>query len=89
MGFRDFIDPYLKLRSLMVTLKRNDYAKLQMIADDLNEYSEEFEFTPEILAARVIKTFIDEAYSDTTKQIVEAVLPEATVRRIQKRATRK
>lgn len=79
---RKFIDPYLQYRSLLIGLKRNDYNKLQMIADDLNEHVKgEFEFTPEIIASRVMKTFIDEAYADSTKRIVKAILPEASAAR--------
>ncbi|CAM4043936.1 hypothetical protein L1N85_19560 [Paenibacillus alkaliterrae] len=74
---RNFIDPYLRYRSLVIGLKRNDFQKLQMIADDLNEVQDEYVFTPEIIASRVMKTFIDQAYADSTKRIVKAILPEA------------
>ncbi|KRE25866.1 hypothetical protein [Paenibacillus sp. Soil522] len=70
---RNIIEPYMRYRSLIIGLKRNDYQKLQMIADDLNEHVQgEYEFTPELIASRVMKTFIDEAYSDSTKRIVKA-----------------
>lgn len=76
---RDFLDPYLKYRSLVIGLKRNDFQKLQMIADDLNDQVQgEYEFTPEIIASRVMKTFIDQAYADSTRRIVKAILPEAS-----------
>lgn len=79
---RKFIDPYLQYRSLLIGLKRNDFQKLQMIADDLNEHvNGEYEFTPEIIASRVMKTFIDEAYADSTKRIVKAILPETAAMR--------
>lgn len=79
---RDMIDPFLRSRSLVIGLSRSDYYKLQMIADDLNELADgEYEFTPELIASRVMKTFIDEAYRDSTKRIVKAILPEARVRR--------
>lgn len=77
---RKIIEPYLMYRSLLIGLKRNDFAKLQMIADDLNDHVQgEYEFTPEIIASRVMKTFIDEAYADSTRRIVKAILPEARV----------
>ncbi|QAY67296.1 hypothetical protein [Paenibacillus protaetiae] len=76
--FSEFIDPYLKYRSLVIGLKRAEYQKLQKIADALNDHMDEDLFTPENIASRVVKTFIDEAYADSTKRIVQAIVPEIT-----------
>jgi hypothetical protein len=47
---RNIIEPYMRYRSLIIGLKRNDYQKLQIIADDLNEHVQgEYEFTPELI----------------------------------------
>jgi flagellar basal body P-ring protein FlgI len=81
--FREFFEPMIKRKTLVISLKRSDYYKLQMIADDINEHSgdEDYVFTPEVIANQVMKTFIDEAYQDSTRRIVKAILPEVHKRR--------
>jgi transcriptional regulatory protein LevR len=67
----------LKRKSLLVYLSRNDYYRLQMLADDLNEHLDtDVEITPEIIASRVLEVFIDQAYEDSVKKIAKRLIPE-------------
>lgn len=62
---------------MSIQLSRSDYYKLQMVSDDLNKADEmPYRMTPEILATKVVRTFIREAYRDSTKRITQKLLPE-------------
>lgn len=76
-----FVDS-LKYRMLVLRLSRHDYHKLQMICETLNaNVDEEYEVNPEIIGTRVLETFIHESFQDSTKRIVNKVVPEARLRK--------
>jgi hypothetical protein len=77
MGIFDYITQQSKNRSLLVQLTRSDHYKLQMICDDLNENVEmDFEITPEFIASKILKTFIDQSYNDATQKMTRCLMPE-------------
>lgn len=73
-----------KTRVAVVTLSRSDHYKLMMLAEDLTNHPDtKYEIDVDYLATRVVKTFIQEAYGDSTDKLVKRVIPD--IRRNQNR----
>lgn len=80
---KDIFVQSLKNRTVIFQLSRSDYFKLQMICDSLNEkLSTEHEITPDMIATRVVETFIQDSFEDSTNRIVKKVLPDSRNRKI-------
>lgn len=66
----------------MSKLTRSEYYQLQMICEAINEKIDaEYEVTPDMIATKVLKTFISESFEDSTKKIVKQIIPEMRMRR--------
>jgi hypothetical protein len=74
----NYISQLIKYRSVLCKLSRSDYYKLEMICDDVNKRisNPEQHITPDIIATEVLCTFIDDSYADSTKRIVNLIMPE-------------
>lgn len=84
-----WIREHTKYRLISFRIKRHSHYQLQMICDAINEKIDvEYEITPEMLSSRVMQTFIDEAFSDSTSRIVDAIVPELRIQRSRARKSR-
>ncbi|MFX3643554.1 MAG: hypothetical protein ACE3L7_33685 [Candidatus Pristimantibacillus sp.] len=85
-----WIREHTKYRLISFRIKRHSHYQLQMICDAINEKIDvEYEITPEMLSSRVMQTFIEEAFSDSTSRIVDAIVPELRTKRSHVRKSRK
>jgi hypothetical protein len=79
---KDVLIQTLRYRSVVAKLSRSDFYKLQMISEAINENVDvEYEVTPDLIAAKVLETFIQESFEDSTNRIVKRVIPEARIRK--------
>ncbi|MBL4952163.1 hypothetical protein JK635_08050 [Neobacillus sp. YIM B02564] len=73
----DWIEDKRKNRTMVVKLSRSDHHKLQLIADDLNEYVQSnFDITPEFVATRVLEVFVEQAYGDSVKKVTRRIMSD-------------
>lgn len=85
-----WIREHTKYRLISFRIKRHSHYQLQMICDAINEKIDvEYEITPEMLSSRVMQTFIEEAFSDSTSRIVDAIVPELKTKRSSGRKSRR
>lgn len=75
----------LRHRSVFSKLSRSDYYKLQMLCEAINKNVDaDYEVTPDMIATRVLETFIQESFEDSTNRLVKKILPEARIKRRRK-----
>lgn len=80
--FKDLLLQSLQHRTVVVKLTRSDYYKLQMICEAVNEHvALDEELTPDLIATRVLETFILQSFEDSTSRIVKGIVPEVRKRR--------
>ncbi|MFE8701000.1 hypothetical protein ACFYKX_10260 [Cytobacillus sp. FJAT-54145] len=73
----DFMEYRRKHKTILVKMSRSSHYKLQLICDDLNEHVEDdFKVTPELLAARVLDVFVNQAFDDNVKKLAKQLLPD-------------
>ncbi|WP_145950123.1 hypothetical protein [Paenibacillus sp. Y412MC10] len=66
-----------KIKILSFRMSRHSHYQLQLICDAINSrLDEEYELTPEMITSRVMETFVEEAFADSTNRIVDSILPE-------------
>ncbi|MDN4106659.1 hypothetical protein [Paenibacillus polymyxa] len=66
-----------RYRVITFRISRVSHYQLQMICDAINKrVNTEYEITPEMITSRVMETFIEEAFSDSTNRIAECIVPE-------------
>ncbi|GAA0853900.1 hypothetical protein ABER99_20075 [Paenibacillus glucanolyticus] len=71
-----------KYKEVTYRMHRHRYYQLQMICDAINERIDvDYELTPEVITSRVMETFCEEAFSDSTNRIVAAIVPELKKKR--------
>jgi hypothetical protein len=64
-----------KNKTIYVQIPKVDYYKLQLICEDLNKHIDaDVELTPEAIAARVIHTFVEEAYMESAKKMTKKLM---------------
>ncbi|WP_101809525.1 hypothetical protein [Paenibacillus pasadenensis] len=79
---RDLWNETVRFRTVTATLPRSEYYKLQLICDSINDHTDvEYEVTPDMIAERVLQTFISEAYEDGTSRLIRRLLPEVSRQR--------
>ncbi|MDQ6422666.1 hypothetical protein RB620_24845 [Paenibacillus sp. LHD-117] len=82
MDIKQIFGSMFKTRTVLIPVSRSDYYKLQMICEGVNQSVDaDDELTPDIIAGRVLSTFIREAYEDSTNRIVHQIVPEARYHR--------
>lgn len=82
MNLEHMVSQLFKNKTILTTISRSDFYKLQMICEAVNQnVNADDELTPDIIATRVLETFIREAFEDSTNRIVRQILPEARGRR--------
>lgn len=76
------ISEYLKNKDVITTLSRSDYHKLKMLCEAINEsiHVIEYEVTVDLIVTRVIETFIQDHFEDSTTRIVKRILPDISKR---------
>lgn len=71
-----------KYRTITYRISRSGHYHLQMICDAINKKVDiEYELTPEMITTRVMETFVEEAFSDSTNKIISSIVPELRKKR--------
>lgn len=79
---REWVKENTKFRVISFRMRRHSYYQLQLICDAINERVDvEYELTPDMITSRVMETFVEEAFSDSTNRIVDAIVPELKKKR--------
>ncbi|WCK53813.1 hypothetical protein PP175_21220 [Aneurinibacillus sp. Ricciae_BoGa-3] len=75
--FYDLFQESRKTKSLLVKLSRADYYRYTLICESMNKsLNNEYDITPEMLATRILETFIEDAYEDSTNKMAKRLLSD-------------
>lgn len=78
----DLWNETFKHRNVILTIARSDYYKLKMICEAVNEnVPSDYELTPDLICTRVLETFIQESFEDSTDKIMKQIMPNARRRK--------
>lgn len=75
--FYDLFQQSRKTKTILVKLSRADHYRYTLICEALKKsLKNEYEITPEMLATRILETFIEEAYEDSTHKMAKRLLSD-------------